>query len=216
MKLAHIAAGVLAASLCAGRVSAAPSITGDYVESRSANVFVGACHHEGEIETMGRNALLAWNIEKGAFNGVDLSGIRAVAVVAGDRSLELPASRRRSVLYVSEGASAEQKTAIAALLRQQATSALGDVMSVKTAPIAFDSRGDLYRVNVPGVAALKIAKETRQLCCKQPYELWGKPFVSLQGAKAGFCVSAEYRDSSLVQAWNATEQNNAYFGRFSL
>ena len=38
------------------------SIKGDYVEVRTASVFAGACHFNGEVTTTGRDALMAWNI----------------------------------------------------------------------------------------------------------------------------------------------------------
>src|SRR5690242_16365931 len=82
MRLSYIGAALVTAALLGGRASAAPAaVTGDYVESRSANVYVGACHHEGELMTAGRNALLAWNISGGEYNGVSLKGVTAVAVV---------------------------------------------------------------------------------------------------------------------------------------
>lgn len=207
---------VLTSSLLAGAAQAAPAVTGDYVESRSANVYVGACHHEGEVPTAGRNALLAWNIKEGSMNGVDLKGVAAVAVVAGDRYLALDDAKRRSVLYVSESATSEQRAALVALLKERAAKALGDLVDVKTAAVHFDAGGDMYRVQVPGVAFMKIKKQTEVLCCKQPYETWGKPFVPVAAPKAGYCVGVEYKDKGLVQAWSATDQNNAFFGQFSL
>ena len=216
MKLSTMGVAALAASLLAGAAQAAPAVTGDYVESRSANVYVGACHHEGEIQTAGRNALLAWNIAGGEHQGVRLEGVTAVAVVAGDKSLSFDDAKRRSVLYVSDKATPAQQEAFAALLKERAPAALGELVAVKTAPISFDAQGDMYRVQVTGVAFLKIKKQTGELCCKQPYRVWGKPFVPVQAAKAGFCVGAEYRDAGLLQSWRATDQNNAFFGQFSL
>lgn len=206
----------LATTLLAGAAQAAPAVTGDYVESRSANVYVGACHHEGEIQTAGRNALLAWSFKDGSVNGVDLKGVNAVAVVAGDRYLAMDEAQRRSVLYVSDQATLAQREAVIALLKERAPKALGEVVDVKTAPISFDASGELYRVQVTGVAFMKIKKQTQTLCCKQPYEVWGKPFVPVAAAKAGYCVGVEYKDKGLVQAWSATDQNNAFFGQFSL
>ncbi len=216
MRTTFLGITALAAVLCAGRAGAAPAVTGDYVESRSANVFVGACHHEGEVQTAGRNALLAWNITQGEFQGVSLQGVQAVAVLAADRHLELADAQRRSVIYISENATPAQREALTTLLRQRAGAALGTVVGVKTAPIRFDAAGDLYRVNVAGVANMKIRKQTQSLCCKQPYEVWGKPFVSVRDAKTGYCIGAEFRDSGMFQSWSATDQNNAFFGRFSL
>src|SRR5262249_45681032 len=88
VKRPYLGAAALAAVLVAGRGRAAPAVTGDYVESRSANVYVGACHHEGEIQTAGRNAVMAWNITEGEYNGVSLQGVKVVAVVAADKHLE--------------------------------------------------------------------------------------------------------------------------------
>lgn len=215
MRFGMLTAAALAASLT-GVAQAESAVRGDYVESRSANVFVGACHHEGELVTAGRNALLAWNITEGEHAGVSLKGVTAVAVVAADKHLSLADARRKSVLYVSAAATAEQRDALASLLREKAGRALGDLTAVKTAPISFDARGDMYRVQADGIAYMKIRKQTAELCCKQPYETWGKPFVPVAAAKAGYCVSVEYKDRGLVQAWSATDQNNAFFGRFEL
>jgi hypothetical protein len=206
----------LATTLLAGAAQAAPAVTGDYVESRSANVYIGACHHEGEVQTAGRNALLAWSFKDGSVNGVDLKGVNAVAVVAGDRYLAMDEAKRRSVVYVSDQATPAQREAVIALLKERAPKALGEVVEVKTAPISFDSAGEMYRVQVTGVAFMKIKKQTQTTCCKQPYEIWGKPFVPVATAKAGYCVGVEYKDAGLVQAWSATDQNNAFFGQFSL
>jgi hypothetical protein len=215
MRFGLLGAAVLASFLASG-AQAAPAITGDYVESRSANVFVGACHHEGEIVTAGRNAVLAWNVTGGEVNGVSLKGVTALAVVAGDRYLGLDEAKRRSVLYVSESATPAQREALASVLKERAGKALGELVAVKTAPITFDASGDMYRVHAAGVAQMKIRKQVGELCCKQPYETWGKPFVPVTAAKAGYCVGVDFKDTGLLQAWSATDQNNAFFGQFSL
>jgi hypothetical protein len=215
MRLSYLGAA-LAATLLASGASAAPAVTGDYVESRSANVFVGACHHEGEIQTAGRNAVLAWNITGGEYDGVSLKGVTAVAVVAGDKHLGLPDAKRRSVLYVSDQATPEQREALVALLKDRAAKALGEVVGVKSAPVTFDASGDLYRVHAAGSVHMKIRKQVAELCCKQPYQMWGAPFVPVAAAKAGYCVGVEYKDKELLQTWSSTDQNNAYFGQFSL
>lgn len=216
MKYLQLGIAALAVGLAAGSAQANPAVKGDYLESRSANVFVGACHHEGEILTAGRNAVLAWNITEGTRNGVDLKGVRAVAVVAADKHLEFDDAKRRSVLYVDSKSTPEQREAVVALLKDRSAAALGEVVAVKSAPVTFDAQGDMFRVHVEGIAYMKIKKQTAELCCKQPYETWGKPFVSIKNARAGYCVGVGYKDTGLLQAWSATDQNNAFFGQFSL
>src|SRR5687767_11175075 len=41
------------------------SMRGEYVEVRTASVFAGACHYNGEVVTTGRDALMAWNVTSG-------------------------------------------------------------------------------------------------------------------------------------------------------
>ncbi len=216
MRIPIMSAAALAAGLLTNGAHAAPAVTGDYVEARSSNVFVGACHREGELLTAGRNAVLAWSVTGGSYRGVELNGLKAVAVVAADKHLSFADARRESVLYVSEDATPEQREALVAMLKERAVKALGTVAVVKAAPITFDASGDLYRVHVASLAYMKIKKAPGQLCCKQPYEQWDKPFVPVADYKPGFCVGVEYKDTGLLKAWSASEQNNAYFGQFSL
>src|SRR6266536_1049887 len=63
------------------------SVTGEYVEARTAEVFTGGCIMNSEAETMGRQAVLAWKVDRGSFNGVSLDGLSIVAALSGDRNL---------------------------------------------------------------------------------------------------------------------------------
>src|SRR5713101_9516731 len=63
------------------------SVKGDYVEVRSASVFAGACHFNGEVVTTGRDALMAWKVQRGTWNGTRLDGVRAIAVVSSAANL---------------------------------------------------------------------------------------------------------------------------------
>src|SRR3954470_14601138 len=65
----------------------ATSVTGDYVEARTAEVFAGGCIQGSEGEAAGREAILAWRVTQGQLNGVSLDGLSVVAVVAGDMNL---------------------------------------------------------------------------------------------------------------------------------
>jgi len=65
---------VLISIVCVGTVAFSSradntSVKGDYVEVRTASVFAGACHYNGEVTTTGRDALMAWNVTSGNFCG---------------------------------------------------------------------------------------------------------------------------------------------------
>ena len=67
---------VLGSSLSFGSRADTSFVRGEYVEVRTASVFAGACHYNGELTTAGRDALMAWNVKSGAWRGVDLAGVR--------------------------------------------------------------------------------------------------------------------------------------------
>ena len=46
------------------------AISGSYVEARTAEVFTGGCIMGSEAETMGKEAVLAWKVDRGTVNGV--------------------------------------------------------------------------------------------------------------------------------------------------
>src|ERR1043166_5056177 len=68
---------LLAGFAMAGTVSLSAggsSVSGQYVEARTAEIFTGGCIMGSEAETMGKQAVLAWKVDRGSFNGVALDG----------------------------------------------------------------------------------------------------------------------------------------------
>src|SRR3954454_16166107 len=87
MKRAIIAAaliGIAASPLLAGGKN---TVTGAYVEARTAEVFTGGCIMNSEAETVGKQAVLAWKVDRAAFNGITIDGPAVVAAASGARTL---------------------------------------------------------------------------------------------------------------------------------
>jgi hypothetical protein len=98
------------------------SVTGTYVEARTAEVFAGACVMNGEAATTGREALLAWKIEKGQLNGVPLDGLAVVAALTSDTNLGIreiggESTPARAAIYVDSRANAAQRKALVAMVK---------------------------------------------------------------------------------------------------
>src|SRR5947209_8653839 len=53
-------------------------VSGDYVEARTASVFAGACHYNGELVTTGEEAIAGWNVTSGYWKGANLTGVKAM------------------------------------------------------------------------------------------------------------------------------------------
>src|ERR671939_229786 len=69
---------VLSGALAYSSHAGSTSVAGDYVEVRTASVFAGACHYNGEVVTTGRDAVMAWQFKRGQWQGTDLAGVRAL------------------------------------------------------------------------------------------------------------------------------------------
>src|SRR4249919_2313521 len=63
------------------------TVNGQYVEARTAEIFTGGCIMGSEAETMGKQAVLAWKVDRGSVNGVNIDGLSVVAALSGDRNL---------------------------------------------------------------------------------------------------------------------------------
>src|SRR6266849_8778720 len=88
-------------------------LSGQYVEARTAEVFTGGCIMGSEAETVGKQAVLAWKVTHGSFNGVSLDGLSVVAAVAGDKNLGIQEigggkANVRSAVFVDDRANAAQ------------------------------------------------------------------------------------------------------------
>ena len=80
------------------------SLEGAYVEARSAQVFIGGCVWNSEAVTIGREAIMAWRIEKGQIDGIDVTGLSVVAAIAGEANLAMePDAPRRTMSELRDG-----------------------------------------------------------------------------------------------------------------
>jgi hypothetical protein len=212
-----IAAVALAA---AGLIAAAPAvptatITGDYVEARSASVFAGACHYNGELVTDGREAIMAWNVASGSWNGVDLGGVRAAAMVAADANLADEHATRKSELVIDSAATAAQAAAFANAVQTRFHTTLGDILSVRRAAITFTHTSAGYTVQADHFIALSIQPMPNAECCKQPNLIWYQPLVPLSNRKVGYTTNAAYTAGTHGDAWQRSGENSAFYGNFS-
>lgn len=204
------------AALIFAAPSVASEVNGEYVEARSASVYAGACHFNGEMTTAGREAVLAFRVDKGAIGGVPLSGLSVVAVVSGNANLADADTARRSVVYVSDRATAAQRDALVRLIRTKAGATLGEVVAVKSAAqkIAFDAKS--VRVTSGDGVKLEIARYKGACCLKMPQQQWYTPFVQSPDALPAQGTVTGYKDATLGIVWSQETSDNAFVGTFSL
>lgn len=209
----------LVLGFCAGAValtSRAENTTfkGDYVEVRTASVFAGACHFNGEVTTAGREAIMAWSFTSGSYRGTDLSGLRAIAVVSSEENLDNSGAAKRAEIVLDASASHAQKVALLETLKAKYAGTLGEIVSVRSAPITFKHEGKSYEV-ASADAAINVEAMPNDLCCKQPNLIWYNPLVPLSQRKVGYTLKAVYSGHEVGETWERDGENSAFYGNFA-
>jgi len=190
-------------------------ITGDYVEARTASVFAGACHYNGELVTIGREAILAWNFTGGSINGVDLRGLRAVAAVTSNANLGDEQADRRTELAVDSSATDQQVAALKSLLQSSRGSQLGQIVAIRRTPVTFSHGDKGYVVEAAGFASMSVQYMPDDSCCAQPNLVWYSPLSLLEHRKVGFTESASFT-GAIGDHWQRSGENSAFYGDFAL
>jgi hypothetical protein len=195
------------------------TLTGDYVEARTAEVFTGGCIMGSEAETMGRQAVLAWRVASGAYEGVALDGLAVVAAVAGDRNLGIreigggePVKVKAEVI-VDERATPAQRDALVAAARAMSRGLLDGAVTVTPAPITFVRDTESYTVKA-GDAALAVATEVTHSPAFGAMQ-WFHPLAAGTKASIGLTRTQVYWGAALGSRWRQEDKRSSFFGTFS-
>lgn len=116
----------------------AQQIRGDYLETRSADIYTGQCFANGEVNLVGNEAILAWHVETGSWDGVALDGLSIAAAVKAHGTLGDPYENpypAQAVVIVDDEASAPQRAALISFAHQMAGDLLENVAQVIPAPM---------------------------------------------------------------------------------
>jgi hypothetical protein len=122
----------------AAGAAAAAGISGDYLEARTADVFTGPCFANSEMSLVGKQAVIAWRVRQGAWQGVPLAGLSVVAAVRAAATLGDPFGGpldARALVVVDQRATAVQREALVALARALGGELLSSIVGVESAPI---------------------------------------------------------------------------------
>src|SRR5438046_2007896 len=196
------------------------SVSGEYVEARTAEVFTGGCIMGSEAETVGKNAVLAWKVNQGSFNGVSLDGLSVVAAVAGDRNLGIDEiggakAATRSALFVDQRANAAQQLALVAMANELSKGLVGTIVQVTPTAITFSDHGGEIDVDAAGgQIALGVSKHlTHDPTCGAMQ--WFHPLASMDNSAIGVTGQHLFTGSSLGTKWSDPNKRSAFFGTFS-
>ena len=210
---------LLAATPALLPASGATTVTGDYVEARTAEVFAGGCIQGSEGETAGREAILAWRVGRGQVNGVTLDGLSIVAVVAGDMNLSTheiggaKPQRIRAAIRVDARATAAQRDALVAMAKSLSP-VVREIVDVKAVPISFTRDAAGLAVSA-GEASLEVAtKMDHSATCGAMQ--WYDPLAKTTQSAMGHTTSEAWSGTSLGTQWSMGDKRASFYGAFEL
>ena len=218
MKRAFTVAALVALATAPMLAGGKGTLSGSYVEARTAEVFTGGCIMNSEAETMGKQAVLAWKVDRGSFNGVSLEGLSVVAALSGDRNLgmtEMGGAKPsvRSALFVDARANGAQQLALVAMANELSKGLVGTIVNVTPTPIQFADRGAEIEVAAANVT-LGVSKHIpHDPTCGAMQ--WFHPFAAGTDASIGMTEQNSFTGSSLGTKWSDPNRRSAFFGTFS-
>jgi len=211
-----------ALSLLLGASVQAQQIRGDYIESRSTDVYVAQCFANGEAGLTGNFALLAWHVQEGSWNGVKLDGLTVAAAVRARATLGDPYGQpypAEAVLMVDDAANAAQRQALIALAQHEGGKLLETVARVDYVPVILDVPKDPSQGHAVLRAGHLATIITRPLnhhdhICGNETNFY-PPLTHVEHATSAVALTDEFQGDGLDSQWSMHGRRSAYIASFS-
>jgi hypothetical protein len=213
---------ILCAALLALSTSAlGQQIRGDYLETRSADVYTGQCFANGEVNLVGDEAILAWHIQSGSWDGVPLDGLTIAAAVHAQATLGDPYANpypAQAVLLVDDQATPQQSSALIAFAHQMGGELLRHAQQVIPVPMELVVNPEHH-----GVAALRAGQfatvKTRPVndqdhLCGNEVTFY-PPLTQLTHSMPAVALTDSYRGPGLDVDWESHGRRSAFVGTFA-
>lgn len=199
------------------------SLSGQYLEVRTCDVYTGACFANAEVNEIGKEATLGWKFESGAIDGVDLEGRSVVAVIRNENTLGKPRTdviALETVLYIDDGANAAQHDALVGFAKGQLGAYSVSQPITRSLPIEL-ATGCCDKAGCAKlVAGDEIAIETRCVCAHDKHcgneTLFYPPLSSHVDIVPAVATLHEVRSDSFSVRFTDRESRGAMTGRFEI
>ncbi len=199
----------------------AQQIRGDYLETRSADVYTGQCFANAEVNLVGNEAILAWHVQSGSWDGVPLEGLTVAAAVRANGTLGDPYEDpypAKSVLLVDDQANPQQRAALLNFAKHMGGDLLTHVEQVVPVPMELVVNHEQH-----GVAMLRAGQfatvQTRSIGEKD--HLCGNevtfypPLTQLAHSMPAVALTDSYSGPGLGVSWDLHGKRSAFVGAFA-
>lgn len=198
----------------------AQQIRGDYVETRSADVYTGQCFANGEVNVVGNEAILAWHVQNGSWNGVALDGLTIAAAVRAQATLGDPYANpypAQAVMIVDDQANPAQRAALVAFAQTMGGELLRNVERVVASPMELVVNHEKH-----GSAWLRAGQfatiQTRSIGDKDHFcgneVTFYPPLTETSHAMPAVAMTDTYKGPGLGVDWESHGKRSAFVGSF--
>jgi hypothetical protein len=214
---------VLSAMLVFATTSAqAAQISGEYLESRTCDVWTGPCFGNAQMGLSGKEALLAWKVDEGTWNGVRLDGlgvalvVNAESTIGSDGVFPMQAGKTKSVILVDQKADEKQHAALVDFVKVTAGNLTGTVAAVTTVPIELtndhlEGKGVFKAGDVAEIETRKLA--SNDCVCTNEIAFY-QPLIEIENSSPAYSKTNAFHGDGLNNKWTAKNQRSAYLGTF--
>jgi len=200
----------------------AQQLRGDYIESRSADVYVAQCFANGEVGLTGNYALMAWHVQNGSWSGVKLDGLTVAAAVRARATLGDPYGDpypAEAVLMVDDAADSAQRNALIALAQHEGGRLLENVARVEYVPVVLDVPQGQHEGHAVLRAGHLATIMTRPLnhhdhICGNEVNFY-PPLTKVEHATSAVALTDEFQGEGLGSTWSTHGRRSAYIASFS-
>jgi hypothetical protein len=199
-----------------------PQIQGQYLETRSADVYVGQCFANGEVNLSGQEAIVAWHISEGKWDGVALDGLTVVGAIKAQATLGDPYGKpypAKSVLIVDQQATPQQRQALINFAQEMGGELLRHVVRVIDTRIDMEVASEQHSARARLLAGDVVTVETRaigdkdHLCGNE--DTFYQPLTQTAHAMPAVAMTDEYRGQDLNISWTLHDKRSAFVGTFA-
>ncbi len=199
----------------------AQEIRGDYLETRSADVYTGQCFANGEVNLVGNEAILAWHVQSGSWDGVPLQGLTVAAAVRANGTLGDPYESpypAKAVLLVDDQANQQQQAALVHFAQRMGGELLKNVEQVIPTQMELAVNATHH-----GAAMLRAGKfvtvQTRSIgdqdhLCGNEVTFY-PPLTETAHSMPAVALSDAYSGPGLGVSWDYHGKRSAFVGTFA-
>ena len=200
---------------------APPAIQGEYLETRSADVYTGQCFANSEMNLTGDEAILAWHVREGKWDGVSVAGLTVGAAVKAQATLGDPYGKpypAKAVMFVDKNATPVQRQALINFAQQMGGELLRHVVRVVDVPVDMEvlrqhsARASLQAGNFVTVTTRAIGPNDH-LCGNE--DTFYPPLTKTTHAMPAVAVTNSYSGKDLNDSWELHDKRSAFVGTFA-